>query len=458
MKASPVVLAAALLAACPSPAAGDDWPQWRGPLRDGVWRETGIVEKLPEKLRFRWRAKVGEGYAGPAVAGGRVFVTDRVLRQGEKNPDDPFERTAVEGLERVHCLDAATGNALWTHEYPARYAISYPSGPRATPTVHEGKVYTLGAMGDLLCLDAAKGKVLWARNYLRDFGTELNTWGMAAAPLVDGPRLIVLAGGTGGAAVLALDRESGKEVWRSLEVKDPGYCPPVIFHAGGVRQLIVWTPESLSSLDPESGKRHWEQPFKLQSGLSIPTPVFDPARNLLLVTAFYNGPLMMKLEADRPAARLLWKGKKDSEKDTDGLHAIMCTPFFDDGYIYGVCSYGQLRCLEAETGKRVWESLAATGSGRWWNAFLIRHRDRWFIANEQGELITARLSPEGYQETSRAFLIDPTNRAQRRKVVWSHPAFADRAVFARNDAEIVCAELSQEKGLSEAGAREPAGE
>lgn len=425
-------------------AGADDWPQWRGPQRDGVWRETGIVETLPAKLDFKWRAKIGGGYAGPAVANGRVFVADRLLDNGQRNPDNPFKAERVGGSERIVCLDAQTGEIIWKHEYPCRYQIQYPFGPRATPTVHDGKVYTVGAMGHCFCLDEKSGAVIWSKDYVEDFGTTINIWGMAAAPLIDGDKVILLAGGANNACVVALDKNTGKEIWRNLYANDPGYCAPMLYEAGGKRQLIVWNPVGLYSLDPQTGKVFWEQPFALRAGLSIPTPIHDPERRLLFVTAFYNGPMMMKLADDRPAATLLWKGKSDSElaNQTDGLHAIMCTPAFQDGYIYGVCSYGQLRCLDAQTGKRIWETRKATGDGRWWNAFIVRHSDRYFLFNEQGELIIAKLSPEGYAEQSRAFLIAPTNPAQRRKVVWTHPAFANRCVFARNDGEIVCADLA----------------
>ena len=166
----------------PQTANGEDWPQWRGPQRDGVWRETGIVSELPEKLNFKWRIEIGQGYAGPAVAGNRLYVTDLVTA-----PDD---RTSGGNRERVLCMDAGTGATLWKHEYVCDYEISYPQGPRATPTVHEGKVYTVGAMGDLLCLDAATGEVRWSRNYIRDFGAQAPVWGFSAAPLVDGGKLI----------------------------------------------------------------------------------------------------------------------------------------------------------------------------------------------------------------------------------------------------------------------------
>ena len=223
-----------------------DWPQWGGPQRDGVWRETGIVKTLPPGLLSRmWSTPIGEGYAGPAVAAGHVYVTDLVARDGKK------------GVERVLCLDAASGKILWTHATAVDYGISYPAGPRATPVVDAGRVYTLGAVGDLLCLDTADGKVLWSKQLVRDLGTVLPTWGLSASPLVDGPRLITLAGGANGALVVAFDKTSGKELWRALDDPGVGYSPPLIFTLAGRRQLIQWHPKAVSSLDPETGKLLW---------------------------------------------------------------------------------------------------------------------------------------------------------------------------------------------------------
>src|SRR5205085_1417180 len=146
--------------------------------RDGVWRETGLLEKFPAGgPKVRWRAAVGGGYAGPAVAGGRVYVIDRVLAKDARNPANPFDRDPVPGVERVLCLSAADGKQLWKHEYDCKYEISYPSGPRCTPVVAGGKVYTLGAMGDLFCLDADSGKVLWSKNFPKDFGAKVPLWG-----------------------------------------------------------------------------------------------------------------------------------------------------------------------------------------------------------------------------------------------------------------------------------------
>ena len=374
----------------------------------------GLSTNLPEKLTYRWRRPIGGGFAGPAVAEGRVYVCDLAVKEGEAVPESRWDvRDPVGGTERVLCLDATTGEVLWTHDYPCRYAISYPAGPRATPAVSDGKVYTVGAMGDVFCLDARTGEVGWSLNYPRDYGTEINPWGMAASPLVDGERLILLPGGTKGACVVAVDKHTGKEVWRALDSVDPGYSAPIIVEAGGVRQLLVWLPIGLFALDPATGKTYWSQPANVKMGHSIASPIFDPQRRLVFVTSFFDGPLMMRMDAATPTASLLWQGESTSElpNQTDGLHGLMSTPYFDDGLLYGVCSYGHLRGLNAETGERLWETLEPTGENRWSTAFLIRHQDRCFLFNEHGQLMIAKLSPGGYQELSRA--VDRTNEPGR---------------------------------------------
>jgi outer membrane protein assembly factor BamB len=416
-------------------ATADDWPQWGGPQRDAVWRESGIVDKLPTidpktgMLPRTWTTKIGSGYAGPAVANGRVFVADRIA---EKN------------LERVLCFDADTGKELWKQEYEAHYTISFPLGPRATPTVDGNRVYTLGAMGHLFCFDATNGHVVWQKNLPTDFGTKVPVWGMAGAPLVDGDQLIVLTGGKPGGMVVSFDKQTGAERWRALDGPEPGYCPPVIFEFGGRRQLIIWHPEAVAGLDPADGKVLWQVPFAVQSGLTIATP--RKLGNRLFITSFYNGPLMIDLGVDGISPKVLWRTGPDStERSNDSLHSIISSPIVTDDYIYGVGSYGEMRCLDTRTGHIVWETHDATGPGRWWNAFLVPHDNRVVICNEQGEIIFAKLSREGYNELSRAKMIEPTQPIGRRMTVWSHPAFAMRSVFARNDGELIRVNLAKER-------------
>lgn len=422
-------------------AMADDWPQWLGPQRDSVWRERGILEKFPAAgPKLRWRVPLGNGYSGPAVANGRVYVMDRVPSTTSVGAPGGGRRGMFSGNERVLCLNEADGKTIWQYEYDCPYDVSYPSGPRVTPTVHEGKVYTLGTEGNLLCLDAGSGKVLWSHDYKTDLNVGTPTWGFSANPLLDGNKLICLARGEG-STVMAFDKDTGKELWRALSAREPGYCPPMIFDAGGKRQLIIWHPESVNSLDPETGKVYWSEPFAVRAGLTVPTP--RKMGDLLFVSAFYNGPMMLKLAADSLAAKVLWRGSSNSERKTDKLHSLVSTPFLEEGHIYGVCSYGELRCLRADTGERLWETFAATGgkSDRWATTFIVKNGNRFFLPNEKGDLIIARLTPKGYDEISRAHLIDPANNDPRRPVVWSHPAFANRSIYLRNDGEMRCYSL-----------------
>ena len=412
------------------PALTNDWPEWRGAGRAGVWAETGIVEQLPETLKVAWRVPIHGGYSGPAVAAGRVFVTDWV--------EDPASRT-MDGTERALALDEETGEILWVTEWPTSYRMlmgSYAIGPRATPTVDGDRVYVVGAAGDLFCLEVETGKVIWEKHYIADYGSSLGTWGVTSAPIVDGDRLITVVGSEPGGLVMAFDKRTGVEVWRSLDVVgEMGYGQPIIIEAGGVRQLIVWHAGALVSLDPVSGELHWEEVWDVVYGMSVATPV--RSENYLLVSQFYGGSLMMRLNQDRPSAELLWQGQSRSEMpgETDGLHAMITTPLIEGDYVYGVGSYGELRGLDATTGERLWMSDQMTAQARWGTAFMVRQGDRYFVNNDEGFLIIAQFTPEGYVEHSRTRLIEPTgqsgigpSRQFDRPINWTHPAYANRHI------------------------------
>jgi outer membrane protein assembly factor BamB len=456
-------LASGLTLALALTLSADDWPQWLGPKRDGVWREAGVVETLPAGgPKELWRVPVGVGYSGPAVTQGKVFVTDLVPAAGAKLPESGFAKNVrVPANERVLCLDEKTGKELWKHEYPVEYTISYAAGPRCTPAIDGDRVYSLGAMGHLVCLDVATGTPVWSKNFIQDYDAALPVWGFAAHPLVDGDKLICLVGGTESRLVVAFDKKTGKQLWAAESCAgDFGYCPPVIYEFGGKRQLIVWHTKAVLGLEPDTGKRIWRADFEAKYALTAPMPrkVGD---DQLFVTSFYNGSMLLKVTADKAA--VVWKSKARGEMpaQTTDLSSIMPTPVIDGDYTYGVCSYGQLRCIKTATGERVWETMKATRGAltpakvaaddepatteRWSNAFLVKHEDRYFLFNEQGDLIVARLSPKGYEELSRAHLIDPTNvmAGNGRKVVWMHPAFADKCVFVRNDKELVCYSLAK---------------
>jgi outer membrane protein assembly factor BamB len=449
------------LALVPTALLADDWPQWLGPRRDGIWREKGLVEKFPAggpKVEWRTPAGViGEGYAGPAVADGRVFITDRLRAKGAPGPTGGFDKGSFPGQERVLCLDQKTGKVLWTHSYDCTYEVSYAAGPRTTPVVSGGKVYTLGTMGNLLCLNANDGKVVWSKNVQSQYDVPMPQWGFSGHPLIDRNRLICLVGGKG-SVVVAFDKDTGKELWKNLDAKEPGYAPPMIYTFNGKRQLILWHAEAVVGLDPQTGTVFWTQPFgsvklgpgkaQVKAGMTIPTP--RQIGDQLYLTCFYDGSLMLRLGPDSQPT-VLWKRTQSvvdpTPEQTEQLHCVMNTPAIRDGYIYGVCSYGELRCLELQTGKRVWETHVpvAGKSERWGNAFIVQMgegSDRYVLFNELGDLIIARLTPQKYEEVSRAHILEPTNTMPGRAVVWSHPAFANRCVYARNDKELVCVSMA----------------
>jgi outer membrane protein assembly factor BamB len=391
------------------PAA--DWPQWRGPNRDGSWPDARLPEKWPPAggLKPRWRRPVGGGYAGIAVAGGRLYTLDR--------------RTEPREVERVLCLDASSGKTLWTHEYSVRYGkMEYGNGPRSTPTVQGGRVYTFGARGHLHCLEAATGKVLWARDTVRDFRGRIPTWGHACSPLLDEGRLIVQVGGEPEACLVALDAATGKEVWRSLADR-PGYSSPVLVAGKGWRQLVYWTPEYIVGLGPATGKVLWRVPF---AGVTYDVSIGDVvwADGVLLASNYWSGSKAIRLDEAGRNPEVAWEGKQ--------LSLLMSTPLVREGHVYALDRHRGLKCLEARTGQVKWDGEHVTPRGTNPQASLVWAGRRALILNERGELLQAELRPDGCRVLGRAPILAGT---------WAHPAYADGCIFARNDEEIVCVPL-----------------
>ncbi|NDC55033.1 MAG: pyrrolo-quinoline quinone [Planctomycetia bacterium] len=415
---------------------GDDWPQWMGPRRDNEWREDGILDTFPaEGPRVLWRTPIAGGYAGPAVAGGRIFVTDYATEADVKVAN--FERKTSTGTERVLCLDETTGKILWKHEYPVTYTIAYPAGPRCTPTVDGERVYTLGAEGDLFCFEAATGNILWSRDLKKDYATKAALWGWASHPLVDGGKLMCIAG-TDTAHAVALDTRTGKEIWRAGKAPEQGYVPPSIIEAAGVRQLILVKPDGVYAVDPETGKLLWETPYNADNGSIIMTPVRIGEH--LYIGGYQNKNLLLKLKGDTPGVDVVWRNKPKQ-----GISAVNVQPFVADGLVYGFHESGELRALRIPEGDFAWRGGGPLGerpqgSG---TAFITRHGDRFFLFTEAGDLVIAKLTPTGYEELSRTHLIEPTNVAFGRPVVWCQPAYANRSVVVRNDAEIIRVSLAK---------------
>jgi outer membrane protein assembly factor BamB len=421
------ILTTCLLAA--GSLRADEWPQWRGPMRDGVWRETGIVEKFdgPE-IRRRWTAPIGAGYSGPTVADGRVYVSDRI--------EEPAER------ERVHCFDWTDGKRLWSHEYDCLYTISFKAGPRASISLDDGRAYALGSMGHLHCFDAADGRVLWKKSP-EEMNTKVPIWGIAGAPIVEGDLLIVLAGGEDG-AVLAFDKRTGQRRWTAC-ADGLSYAAPNIIDQAGRRVLVCWLATRIVGLDPANGELLWEYPFTVRRWVD---QILTPERNgnRMFFSCFGDGALMLRLNDERPAVEALWRRFGADEKNTDALHIMMGNPVVTPDHVYGVDAYGEFRCIRADDGERVWEDKTVTSQVRWGSAHMVRQGERVWVFNDRGELIIARLSPKGFETLSAAKLLSPTKEQLNRRegVTWSHPAFAYKHVFNRNDEELVCASLAAE--------------
>jgi len=412
---------------------GSDWPQWRGPKRDGIWPEKGIVQKFDApRLNIRWRAKIANGYSGPTVADGRVYVTDRV--------------TTPTQTERVHCFDAMTGTKTWSHGYECKYEkIEHRNGPRASVIIDENRAYSLGTMGHFFCFDAANGNILWSRDLKSEYAIRMPIWGISACPLVENHLVIVHVGGKDNASIVAFDKITRAEKWRALN-DTVSYSAPIVIDQAGKRVLVCWTVERVVGLDPATGELYWQHPFTPgRLSQNIASPVFE--NNYLFVSSFFDGSLLLKLDPDRLAVEKVWQRKGESPKNTESLHCCISTPILKGNYIYGVDSYGELRCLDLLTGDRIWESPDAVPNDRWANIHMIQNQDRTWMFNERGELIISKLSPNGFQEISRTKLIEPTKGqlSQRGGVCWSHPAFAYKHVYIRNDEELLCADLSANK-------------
>lgn len=425
-----------LVVVCVSPALADQWPQWMGPQRDNIWREEGIIEEFPEGgPKILWRTPIAGGYAGPAVVDGRVIVMDYLT--GDNVNIANFERKPSSGTERILCLDEATGKELWKVDYPVAYDISYPAGPRCTPTVENGKAYCLGAVGDFRCVDVKTGEVLWKKNFPTDYNTKTALWGYASHPLIEGDTVICVVGGEGTHAV-AFDKNTGEQKWAALTAPEQGYSPPTIIEAGGVRQLLLLAPNAVTSVNPATGEEYWSEEYTADNGSIIMSPVMTG--DLLYIGGYSNKSLLLKLAADKPAVSIVWRNKGQQ-----AISPINVQPYAEDGILYGFDQKGMLRAVDLAEGKRLWEtsepvSERPANSG---TAFIVRHDDRCWMFNDSGDLVIATVTPEGFTELDRAHVIEPTNDAFGRDVVWSMPAFANKRAYIRNDKECICVDLAK---------------
>ena len=446
------ILLATLIVSAAAQARADDWPRWMGPNGDGVWAETGIIDRFDDAgAKILWRHKVGGGYGGPSVSSGRVFVMDRTGdAKGGTVENNIGQAGKLVGAERVQCIDANTGRLVWEHSYECEYTIAYPTGPRCTPTVDGDHVYTLGAMGDLICFRAATGNVVWKKQLARQYKAKPPLWGYSSHPLVDGKQLLVPAGGKG-SGVVAFDKLTGAEIWKSVTTRDIAYAPMVLHEPkNDPRQLLFWHAEGVTSLDPKNGAEYWNVKFPEQvnpSQTSIATPRI--VGDKLLISEFYKGSMLLQIQSSPPGVKEIWRSYENDKRHKSSLNSMMTTPVVKDGLVYGISYVGRgigtLRCFELDSGKMKWnkDDWMEKKPVVFATSFIVENHGRYFMFNDNGEMMIAKLSADGFEEISRAKVLEPTSVARGRSVVWSHPAFANKRAYLRNDKEIICVDLAK---------------
>ena len=380
------------------------WLGFRGPARDGHYREQRILTSWPaEGLTPMWKLPVGGGYASFAVADGRAFTIEQRRDQ-----------------EVVAAYDVDSGRELWTHGWPAEFREWMGGdGPRATPTWADGRIYALGALGELRCLDAVTGRPLWRVNILEDAGASNLQWGMAASPLVYDNFVVVLPGGPAGRSVVAYDRTSGERRWSSLDDKQ-AYSSPMLVTLNGRRQLLVVTGTRVVSLVPESGALLWDFPWRTNNDINASQPVVIGDRRVLLSSSYGHGAAVIEVneEDGRFSAREIWAHTRLKNRFSSSV--------LHEGFIYGL-DENVLTCLDAATGEVKWKA------SRYGHGQFVLAQGHLIVLSEEGEIALVRANPSRHEELVRFPVLDGKT--------WNHPAIDGGILLVRNLAEMAAFDL-----------------
>lgn len=393
------------------PAA--DWPQWLGPTRDGASPEK--VAPWKDTPRVLWRQPVGEGNSSPIIAGGKVYLHSKVK--------DKLE-------EDVVARDAATGTEAWRQVYPrAAFVSFYGNGPRATPAVANGTLFTYGITGTLTAWDAATGRRLWQVEALKQFSAKNLTFGASCSPLVEGKNVLVNVGGKG-ASVVAFAAADGSVAWKALD--DPAsYSSPIPLGEGEKRQVVFLTGDGVVGLSPRDGKLFWRYPLKDKLFESSTTPA--TAGDILLASSITFGSAGLRLGSKdgQPDAKEAWKNT--------ALTSYFTTPVAVGDHFYLVTgsnpllnlgmAQADLHCVDVKTGKSLWTRPKV---GRYHASLLRTGDNKLLLLEDTGSLVLIDPSPQEYRELARSKVCGET---------WAHPALADGRLYVRDDKDVICLEL-----------------
>ncbi len=384
----------AFLAASTAAAAGD-WPQFRGPQRDGVSSEQGLAREWPaEGPKALWRAQLGPGFSGISVVAGRAYTM-----------------FGVEADEFAACFDAATGQEIWRVRTDSQYKDSFGDGPRSTPTVDGERVFVLGARGKLHALATASGERVWLRDFVAEFGSTVPRWGFSTSPLVEGDLLLVEVGGADGSGIVAFDKRTGKEAWRSGS-DQAAYAAPIAVTIGSSRQAVFFTSRHLVGLAPGDGALLWKQPWTTSYDVNASTPVFIPPDKLFVSSGYDVGAALYRVTGS--GVEQLWRNREMKNKFSSSV--------LRDRHLYGF-DEGTLKCISAESGETKWR---ARGFG---HGSLILADGHLLVLGDEGTLAMIEATAGEYLEKARAKIFSGKT--------WTVPTLADGKLYLRNEKELL---------------------
>jgi outer membrane protein assembly factor BamB len=388
------------------PSGPSDWPQWRGPERNGMSKDSGLIKQWPSSGPQRaWSISgLGEGYGSLAIKGDRIFV------QGTRG-----------GASVVFCLNRADGKTVWSAALGAKVNQGEGNGPRSTPTVDGNRIYVLTENGDLACLNAHNGVPVWRKNILREFGGSNPGWLISESPLIDGDRVIVTPGGSG-AGMVALDKVTGKEVWRAKDLSDgPGYSSAIAADVGGVRTIMNFTSRAAVGVRASDGKLMWRHSSPANRTANCATPVF--ADNKVFFTSEYGtGAALLGLNAQNGEVKAQELYFTREMKNHHGGVVLV------NGYLYGFSS-SILTCLEFATGKKMWANRSV-GKGS-----LAYADGMLYLLSEDDVVGLAEANPNAYVEKGRFSIPDQGQKS------WAHPVVAGGRLYVRNQGTLAAYEV-----------------
>ncbi len=390
--------------AAPAPSGRNYWTNFRGPRRDGKYDETSVSTNWPSGgLPVIWKQPVGVGHASFAIADGKAYTIEQRRNQ-----------------EVVAAYDLGTGRELWTQKWNAEFVESNGDGPRATPTWDSGRIYALGATGELRCLDGTNGSVLWGKNILSDNGAKNLPWAMAASPLVVDDKVIVLPGGSPNKSVVAYNKNTGAPVWKVLN-DSQAYVSPMLMELAGRRQIVVVSAMRVVGLAPENGNLLWSYSWDTEGGINVSQPIQVNANRFFVSSGYRKGAALVEVKGsgDSFTATTIWENNNMKNKfNSSVLH---------NGYVYGL-DEGILSCLDVNTGDRKWKD------GRYGYGQVLLAGGHLIISTDAGDIALVKASPDGFSEVARFTALQGKT--------WNYPAIAGGRLLVRNSSEMAAYDIS----------------